>query len=209
MFTGIVEEIGRVISASTSKLVIAAQKVIDGTNQGDSIAVNGVCLTITDFDRASFSVDVMPETLQRTNLGLPKAGDGVNLERPTALGDKMGGHLVQGHVDGTGRIMALEWEGEAVILRYEAPGEILRYVVSKGFIAVDGISLTVTEKDSNSFRVSTVEYTRQNTTLGSRREGDIVNLEVDIIAKYVAQFTQPQTGGLTAEFLMEHGFTIG
>jgi riboflavin synthase len=105
--------------------------------------------------------------------------------------------------------MALEWEGEAVILRFEAPGEILRYVVSKGFIAVDGISLTVTEKDSNSFRVSTVEYTRQNTILGSRREGDIVNLEVDIIAKYVAQFTQPQTGGLTAEFLMEHGFTIG
>ena len=209
MFTGIVEEIGKVISASTTRLVIAAPQVVDGMNPGDSIAVNGACLTVTDFDRASFSVDVMPETLQRTNLGLLKAGDSVNLERPTALGGKMSGHLVQGHVDNTGRIIALEWEGEALLLQFEAPTEILRYAVPKGFIAVDGISLTITEKDSSSFRVSVVEYTRQNTTLGSRKKGDVVNLEVDIIAKYVAQFTQPQTGGLTAEFLIEHGFTIG
>ena len=209
MFTGIVEEIGKIISASTTRLVIAAPKVIEGTNPGDSIAVNGVCLTITDFDRASFTVDVMPETLQRTNLGLLKSGDGVNLERPTALGGKVGGHLVQGHVDDTGRIIALEWEGEALLLQFETPPEVLRYTVPKGFIAVDGISLTITEKNSNSFRVSVVEYTRQNTTLGSRKKGDVVNLEVDIIAKYVAQFTQPQTGGLTAEFLIEHGFTIG
>jgi riboflavin synthase len=209
MFTGIVEEIGKVISASTTKLVIAAPKVVDGMNPGDSIAVNGACLTVTDFDRASFSVDVMPETLQRTNLGLLKAGDGVNLERATALGGKMSGHLVQGHVDNTGRIIALELEGEALLLQFEAPIEVLRYIVPKGFIAVDGISLTITEKDSSSFRVSVVEYTRQNTTLGSWQKGDVVNLEVDIIAKYVAQFTQPQTGGLTAEFLIEHGFTIG
>jgi len=209
MFTGIVEEIGKLISASPTRLTIAAPKVVDGMNPGDSIAVNGACLTVTDFDRASFSVDVMPETLQRTNLGLLKAGDGVNLERPTALGGKMGGHLVQGHVDNTGRIIALEWEGEALLLQFEAPTEVLRYVVPKGFITVDGISLTITEKDSSSFRVSVVEYTRQNTTLGSREKGNVVNLEVDIIAKYVAQFTQPQTGGLTAEFLIEHGFTIG
>ena len=209
MFTGIVEEIGKVISASTTRLVIAAPQVVDGMNPGDSIAVNGACLTVTDFDRVSFSVDVMPETLQHTNLGLLKAGDSVNLERPTALGGKMSGHLVQGHVDNTGRIIALEWEGEALLLQFEAPTEILRYAVPKGFIAVDGISLTITEKDSSSFRVSVVEYTRQNTTLGSRKKGDVVNLEVDIIAKYVAQFTQPQTGGLTAEFLIEHGFTIG
>ena len=209
MFTGIVEEIGKVISASTTRLVIAAPQVVDGMNPGDSIAVNGACLTVTDFDRASFSVDVMPETLQRTNLGLLKAGDGVNLERPTALGGKMGGHLVQGHVDDTGRIVALEREGSTLLLQFEAPTEVLRYTVPKGFITVDGISLTITEKDSSSFRVSVVEYTRQNTTLGSRGKGDVVNLEVDIIAKYIAQFTQPQTGGLTAEFLMEHGFTIG
>ncbi len=209
MFTGIVEEIGKLISASPTRLTIAAPQVVDGMNPGDSMAVNGACLTVTDFDRASFSVDVMPETLQHTNLGLLKAGDSVNLERPTALGGKMSGHLVQGHVDNTGRIIALEWEGEALLLQFEAPTEVLRYIVPKGFIAVDGISLTITEKDSSSFRVSVVEYTRQNTTLGSRKKGDVVNLEVDIIAKYVAQFTQPQTGGLTAEFLIEHGFTIG
>ena len=209
MFTGIVEEVGKVISASTAKLVIAAPQVVDGMSPGDSIAINGACLTVTDFDRAAFSVDVMPETLQRTNLGLLKAGDSVNLERAAALGGKMGGHLVQGHVDDTGRIIALEWEGEALLVQFEAPPEVLRYTVPKGFIAVDGLSLTITEKDSSSFGVSVVEYTRQNTTLGSRKKGDVVNLEVDIIAKYVAQFTQPQTGGLTAEFLIEHGFTIG
>ena len=209
MFTGIVEEIGKVSSASTTKLVISARQVVDGINPGDSIAINGACLTVTDFDRASFSVDVMPETLQRTNLGQLKAGDGVNLERPTTLGGRLGGHLVQGHIDDTGRIIAMEWEGEALLFRFETPPEVIRYTAPKGFIAVDGISLTITEKDNSSFQVSMVEYTRRNTTLGSRKVGDVVNLEVDIIAKYVAQFTQPQAGGLTAEFLIEHGFTIG
>lgn len=176
---------------------------------GDSIAVNGACLTVTDFDRSSFSVDVMPETLKRTNLGQLKSGDGVNLERPVALGGRLGGHLVQGHIDDTGRVVSLEREGDALLFRFEAPPEIMRYTVPKGFIAVDGISLTIMDKDSDSFRVSVVEYTRRNTTLGSRKAGDVVNLEADIIAKYVAQFTRPQTGGLTAAFLMEHGFTIG
>ncbi len=209
MFTGIIEEVGKVSSASSTRLVISATQVIDGVKPGDSMAINGACLTVTDFDRSSFSVDVMPETLKRTNLGRLKAGDGVNLERPTALGGRLGGHLVQGHVDDTGRITALAWEGEALLLRCEAPPEIMRYTVVKGYIAVDGISLTITEKDSHSFQVSVVEYTRRNTNLGSRKVGDVVNLEVDIIAKYVTQFTQPQTGGLTAEFLVEHGFTIG
>jgi riboflavin synthase len=209
MFTGIIEEVGKVLSASTTKLVISAPQVVDGMTLGDSIAINGACLTITDFDGTSFSVDVMPETLKLTNLGQLKAGDGVNLERPVALGGRLGGHLVQGHIDDTGRVMSLEWEGEALLLRFEATPEVLRYTVPKGFIAVDGISLTVTEKDASSFRVSVVEYTRQNTTLDSRKVGDMVNLEVDIIAKYVTQFTQPQAGGLTAEFLVEHGFTIG
>ncbi len=209
MFTGIIEEVGKVLSASTTRLIISAPQVVDGMKPGDSIAINGACLTATDFDRASFSVDVMPETLKRTNLGQLKAGDGVNLERPVALGGRLGGHLVQGHIDDTGRVMSLEWEGEALLFRFEAQPEVLRYIVPKGFIAVDGISLTVTEKDDSSFRVSVVEYTRQNTTLGSRKVGDVVNLEVDIIAKYATQFTHPQTGGLTAEFLVEHGFTIG
>ena len=209
MFTGIIEEVGKVLSASTTKLVISAPQVIDGIKLGDSIAINGACLTVTDFDRASFSVDVMPETLKRTNLGLIKAGDSVNLERPMALGGRLGGHLVQGHIDDVGRIVSLEWEGDALLFRFEAPPEVMRYTAPKGFIAVDGISLTITEKDISSFRVSVVEYTHRNTTLGSRKVGDVVNLEVDIIAKYTAQFTQPQASGLTAEFLIEHGFTIG
>ena len=209
MFTGIIEEIGKVSSASTARMVISAQQVVDGIKPGDSIAVNGACLTVTDFDRASFSVDVMPETLQRTNLGQLTAGDGVNLERPTTLGGQLGGHLVQGHIDDIGRIISMEREGEALLFRFEAPPEVMRYTAPKGFIAVDGISLTITEKDNSSFQVSVVEYTRRNTTLSSRKVGDVVNLEVDIIAKYVAQFTQPQAGGLTVEFLIEHGFTIG
>jgi riboflavin synthase len=209
MFTGIIEEIGKVSSASTARLVISARQVVDGIKPGDSIAINGACLTVTDFDRASFSVDVMPETLQRTNLGQLTAGDGVNLERPTTLGGQLGGHLVQGHIDDIGRIISMEREGEALLFRFEAPPEVMRYTAPKGFIAVDGISLTITEKDNSSFQVSVVEYTRRNTTLSSRKVGDVVNLEVDIIAKYVAQFTQPQAGGLTVEFLIEHGFTIG
>ncbi|MQY80875.1 MAG: riboflavin synthase [Dehalococcoidia bacterium] len=209
MFTGIIEEIGKVSSASTARLVISAQQVVDGIKPGDSIALNGACLTVTDFDRASFSVDVMPETLQRTNLGQLTAGDGVNLERPTTLGGQLGGHLVQGHIDDIGRIISMEREGEALLFRFEAPPEVMRYTAPKGFIAVDGISLTIAEKDNSSFQVSVVEYTRRNTTLGNRKVGDVVNLEVDIIAKYVAQFTQPQAGGLTMEFLIEHGFTIG
>ena len=209
MFTGIIEEVGKVLSASTTKLVISAPQVIDGIKLGDSIAINGACLTVTDFDHASFSVDVMPETLKHTNLGLIKAGDSVNLERPMALGGRLGGHLVQGHIDDVGRIVSLEWEGDALLFRFEAPPEVMRYTAPKGFIAVDGISLTITEKDISSFGVSVVEYTHRNTTLGSRKVGDVVNLEVDIIAKYTAQFTQPQASGLTAEFLIEHGFTIG
>ena len=209
MFTGIIEEIGKVLSASPAKLVIAAPQVISGMKLGDSIAINGACLTVTDFDRSSFSVDVMPETLKRTNLGQLKSGDGVNLERPMALGGRLGGHLVQGHIDDVGRVVSLAWEGNALLCRFEAPPEIMRYTVPKGFIAVDGISLTIMDKDSGSFRVSVVEYTRQNTILGRRKAGDVVNLEADIIAKYVAQFTRPQTGGLTEAFLVEHGFTIG
>ncbi|MBU2536383.1 MAG: riboflavin synthase [Chloroflexi bacterium] len=209
MFTGIIEEVGKVLSASMTKLVISAPQVIDGMKPGDSIAINGACLTVTDFDRASFSVDVMPETLKRTNLGLIKAGDSVNLERPMVLGGRLGGHMVQGHIDDVGHIVSLEWEGDALLFRFEAPPEVMRYTAPKGFIAVDGISLTITEKNISSFGVSVVEYTRRNTTLGSRKVGDVVNLEVDIIAKYTAQFTQPQASGLTAEFLIEHGFTIG
>jgi riboflavin synthase len=206
MFTGIVEEVGRVVSAQHGKLSIAADRVLTGLELGSSIAVNGVCLTVTTLTKGGFSVDIMPETAKRSNLGQLSPGDRVNLERPLALGGALGGHLVQGHVDATGRVASLRREGEAVLATFEAPPEVMRDVVEKGFIAVDGVSLTVTDRDSDSFQVSLVTFTRQNTVLGERRVGDMVNLEVDIIAKYVEQFTQVRSGSLTEGFLKEHGF---
>ena len=209
MFTGIVEEVGRVTSAQSGKLVISASHVLQGIELGGSIAVNGVCLTITSFNTNSLSVDIMLETLRRTNLGLLSAGDEVNLERPLTLEKPLGGHLVQGHVDDTGRVVSIMWDGGAMLIRFEVPPEIVRYVVEKGFIAVDGVSLTVVTKDASSFLVSVVDFTRKHTTLGSRRVDDLVNLEVDIIAKYVEQLSQPRSSGITASFLQEHGFLVG
>ena len=209
MFTGIVEEVGRVTSAQLGKLVICASEVLQGIELGGSIAVNGVCLTITSFDTSLFSVDIMLETLKRTNLGLLSVGDEVNLERPLTLEKPLGGHLVQGHVDDAGRVASVRWDGEAMLIRFEAPQEVMGYVVEKGFIAVDGVSLTVVTKDASSFQVSVVDFTRKHTTLGSRRVGDLVNLEVDIIAKYVEQLSHPRRSGITVSFLQEHGFLVG
>jgi len=209
MFTGIVEEVGRVTSAQSGKLVISASEVLRGIELGGSIAVNGVCLTITSFNTSSFSVDIMLETLRRTNLGLLSAGDEVNLERPLTLEKPLGGHLVQSHIDAMGKVASITWEGEAMLFRFEAPPEVMRYVVGKGFIAVDGVSLTVVAKDAGSFRVSVVDFTQKHTTLGSWRVGDLVNLEVDIIAKYVEQLSQPRRSGITVGFLQEHGFLVG
>jgi riboflavin synthase len=205
MFTGIVEEIGSIRAARPGQLLIAAQKVLEDTRLGDSIAVNGICLTVTEFAPDYFSVEVMPETLQRTNLGALRSGEGVNLERPLAVGGRFGGHFVQGHVDGVGRVRSATPHGGALILKFEARPEIMRYVVEKGFIAVDGVSLTVVQCNSTSFGVSLVRYTLENTTLGVRRPGDTVNLEVDIMAKYVERLREGGTG-ITKEFLAEHGF---
>ena len=208
MFTGIVEELGKVTSAQAGNLVITASDVLSGIERGGSIAVNGVCLTVTDFNNNSFSVDVMPETLKRTNLGLLSAGDRVNLERPVALGGRLGGHLVQGHVDDTGRIASVIWDAGTMLVRFEAPPEVMRFTVEKGFVAVDGVSLTITTKDASSFWVSVVDYTQKHTTLGSKQVGDPVNLEVDIIAKYVEQLSQAHRTGITVDFLQEHGFLV-
>ena len=208
MFTGIVEEVGSVASVPTGSLVVAASQVLKEMKPGGSIAVNGVCLTVTDFNSKFFTVNVMPETLRRTNLGRLRSGDSVNLERPLALGGEVGGHLVQGHVDDTGRVAAMTGEVGAVLMRFEAPTEVMRYIVLKGFIAVDGVSLTVASRDTGSFWVSIVDYTRQLTLLGNQKVGDMVNLEVDIIAKYVEQLSQPGHTGITADFLQEHGFTV-
>ena len=208
MFTGIIEEVGRVTLVRYGNLTIAASGVLQGMEPGGSIAVNGACLTVTELNTNSFSVDIMLETLKRTNLGLLSAGDGVNLERPLALGGRLGGHLVQGHVDDTGKVASVGRDGRAMIIGFETSPEVMRYVVEKGFVAVDGVSLTVVDCDSNSFRVSVVDYTQKHTTLGSRQVGDLVNLEVDIIAKYVEQLSRSGSTGITVDFLQEHGFLV-
>ncbi|MBA7606524.1 Riboflavin synthase [subsurface metagenome] len=209
MFTGIVEEIGRVTSAQPRNLAITASKVLQGMELGGSIAINGVCLTVTSFNSSSFSVDIMSETLRRTNLGLLCAGDEVNLERPLTPEKQLGGHFVQGHIDDTGRVTSVTWDGEAMLIRLEAPPEAMGYIVKKGFIAVDGVSLTIVDYDASSFLVSIVDYTRRHTTLGSKRVGDLVNLEVDIIAKYLDRLSQAHRPGITVDFLQEHGFLVG
>ena len=209
MFTGITEEIGKITITKPASLVITASRVLQGMEPGESIAVNGACLTVTSFNSSSFTVDVMPETLERTNLGLLRAGNTVNLERAMALGGKLGGHLVQGHVDDVGRVASVDREVGALIMGFTAPLPVVRYIVVKGFIAVDGVSLTVVTKDVSAFQVSIVDYTQKNTTLGGRRVGDLVNLEVDIIAKYVAELSQAHQPGLSREILKEHGFIVG
>lgn len=208
MFTGIIEEVGKVTSVQARSLVITASDVLSGIKHGSSIAINGVCLTVTDFNANSFSIDVMPETLKRTNLGLLSAGDRVNLELPVALGGQLGGHLVQGHVDDTGRVASTIWDAGTMLFRFEAPPEVMRFTVEKGFISIDGVSLTIATKDTGSFWVSVVDYTRKHTTLDSKQVGDTVNLEVDIIAKYVEQLSQARSAGITADFLQEHGFLV-
>jgi riboflavin synthase len=208
MFTGIIEEIGKVTATPAGKLVIAAAKTLEGLQVGGSIAVNGACQTVIAFDDENFTVEVMPETLRRTNLGQLRRGDRVNLERPLGLGGEIGGHLVQGHVDDTGKIGSIQKEGGAVLIRIEAAPEVMRFIVNKGFITVDGASLTVVDKSEKSFRVSIVGYTREHITLADKRIGEEINLETDIIGKYVAEFNQLRPSGITSKFLQEHGFAV-
>jgi len=209
MFTGIIEEVGILGLTGPSRLTVSARKVLKGTKPGDSIAINGVCLTATSLDNGSFSVEVMPETLQRTNLSNLHSGNWVNLERASVVGGRFGGHFVQGHVDGVGRVLSLTPENKALRIRFKVPSELARYIVEKGFIAVDGVSLTTVERDHTSFSVSLVAYTLLNTTLGRMREGDLVNLEVDILAKYLESLRDVSNSGVTLDFLTEHGFIKG
>ena len=185
MFTGIVEEIGRVQAMDGAALSIAAGKTLADLAIGGSIAVNGTCLTAASVAPGAFSAEVTPETLSRTNLGRLTPGDGVNLERPVAVSGRLGGHIVQGHVDGVGEVIGIVPEGNSRVMRFRAPTDLMRYIVPKGFIAVDGISLTVVEVQGGAFTVSVIPTTYRETVLGVRREGDMVNLEADVIAKYV------------------------
>jgi riboflavin synthase len=187
MFTGIVEEAGVVREAERGRLVIGCKKALRGTHLGDSIAINGVDLTVAHMDEDSFTSNVMPETYRRSNLGQLKPGDLVNLERALTLSDRLGGHVVRGVVEATGTLLSLTPEEDAVIARYAAPPEIMRYVIVKGPIAIDGVSLTVIDRDESSFAVSLVVYTQDVTNLTRKQPGDTVNLESDIIARYVDQ----------------------
>lgn len=185
MFTGIIEEVGTVGSNADGEIRIKAKTVLWGTNLGDSISVNGVDLTAKYFDEEGFVANVMPETYRRSNLGDLKSGDPVNLERSLQLAGRVSGHLVRGVVEATGTIHSFTPEAEAIILRINTPAEILRYVIMKGPVAIDGISLTVMAKDATSFSVSIVQYTQEHTNLGAKQPGDRLNLETDIIARYV------------------------
>ena len=189
MFTGIVEEVGRIKSVEPKHLTITASKVMSDLKVSDSINVNGTCLTVTSRDDAGFSVDVVPETLRRTNLGTLKEGSPVNLERPLAVSDRFGGHIVQGHVDGTATVESITDDSEALLVKFQAPPSIMRYVVEKGFITVDGTSLTVVNCGIDSFTVTIIPFTRDNTVFADRKVGDTVNIETDIIAKYVERLS--------------------
>lgn len=211
MFTGITEEKGTVLSLERTplkcRLNIKAERVLHRTKTGDSIAVNGVCLTVTDMTDCSFTADVMPETLRRSSLGSLRAGSHVNLERAMAADGRFGGHIVTGHIDGTGKIHSVKKEGNAVIVSISAPQEILRLIVEKGSVAIDGISLTVTGVTKTDFSVSLIPHTAEVTTLLSKRAGDIVNLENDIVGKYVEKLLGASKGtGISREFLLENGF---
>jgi len=205
MFTGIVEEVGRVKGLRKGRLVVQAGRVLEGTAPGDSICVNGACLTVVEVGPDSFAVELMEETLRRTNLGALRVNQGVNLERPLTYGGRVGGHLVQGHVDDTGRIVSLTREGIGVRMGVSFPPRLAPYMVPKGFIAVDGVSLTLVDVLPNMFTVSLVPYTLEHTNLGERKVGDRVNLEVDIVAKYIEKLLR-RSRGITEEILLRTGF---
>jgi riboflavin synthase len=206
MFSGIVQEIGEVVALEREgeqvRLHVRAPRTAPRLAIGDSVAVDGVCLTATNLDGEVFTAGLAPETLRRTNLGTLRPGARVNLEPARRAGDPMGGHYVQGHVDGVGTIVADTPEGDSRRLRFRAPPELLRYVVVKGFIAVDGISLTVTECDDESFGVALIAHTQEVTTLGEKTVGDTVNLEVDVVAKYVERLIAPHLERLAAAVRM-------
>ena len=216
MFTGLIEELGKLIairkSTTSALLTISAHKVLDGTKIGDSIAVNGVCLTVTTIANQIFTADVMLETLTHTALADLKTGDAVNLERAMQLGGRLAGHLVSGHVDGVGTIRSQKTLDIAVLTEITAPQELIAFILPKGSIAIDGISLTVVETGKDYFSVSLIPLTAKDTTLGYKKTGMKVNLETDMLGKYIYRFMQNvnlkdnKKSALNVDFLAEHGF---
>ena len=213
MFTGIVEEIGKINQVLSRpgqavQLELAAKKVIQDAKIGDSIAVNGVCLTITDLNLKSFRADVSPETLRLTNLASLSVGGQVNLERPLRLSDRLGGHLVQGHIDDTGIVTGWKDESSASVMKVSVSSEISRYLVYKGSVTLDGVSLTISEWEEKSFEVTLIPHTKEVTTLGQIRVGDRINIEVDLIGRYVERFFSfaKDTSEITLELLRKSGY---
>jgi riboflavin synthase len=212
VFTGIIEELGavkKIDRQQTTRVTILAKTVVGDLKLGDSLTVNGVCLTVIAFTDSEFTVEISPETMAVTSLGLMKVGDAVNLERAMRLNDRLGGHLVSGHVDGVARIRERRQEGETSVLRVEAPKNILKYCVKKGSIAVDGISLTINEVTDKDITVTIVPQTAKMTTLGLKGVGDNVNLESDLIGKYVERLIyreeiKPSEGRIDIEYLRKH-----
>jgi len=219
MFTGIVEELGKVkaIARGTKsiRLTVMASKVLSDVQIGDSIAVNGACLTVVEYTGNWFTADVMPETVKSTVLTGLQNGDTVNLERTLRVGDRFGGHIVSGHIDGVGKIIAKDANDNAIIVKIKAGPEVMRYIIKKGSIAIDGISLTVVNYDSDWFTVSLIPHSATMTTLGFKKIGAVVNLEADVIGKYVEKLLglhsaqlQSATSNIGMDFLQQHGFTI-
>ena len=189
MFTGLVEELGVISSISQTDIWIESSIVMDDLGVKDSISVNGACLTVVSIEEKSFKVNVVPETLRRTDLGELSVGDKVNLERSAQLGGRLGGHIVQGHVDGTAQITAYVQEGSAWLIEFQISKNLSRYIVEKGFVCVDGASLTVVNCDENTFTIALIPYTRDNTVLGYKGVGNSVNIETDIIGKYIEKLS--------------------
>lgn len=191
MFSGIVEEVGKIESYDLRRMEIRSSKVLDDLKVSDSISVAGVCVTVVGINENGFAVETVPETVQRSNFGALKPGSGVNLERALALGDRIGGHMVQGHVDGRGQLASKTEEGNSVRIRINCEPDLMRYIVEKGFVTVDGTSLTVTGVSDDGFEIAIIPFTLEHTTLHERSVGDAVNIEVDVTAKYVERLVAP------------------
>ena len=216
MFTGIVEEMGKIVrvekGAKSSRLTVSGDKIFSDLKLGDSVATNGVCLTVTSFSKGIFTADVMNETLKRSNLGELRQGSMVNLERAMIANGRFGGHIVSGHIDGTGVITKIEQDDIAVWYTIRADKKIMKYIIEKGSVAIDGISLTIAKVTDNDFSVSLIPHTAKETVFGYKKTGDTVNLENDVVGKYIEHFLsfkeEPETksSGITKEFLLKAGF---
>lgn len=210
MFTGLIEEIGQVenivFGAKSCRLKFRCEKIFDDLKIGDSVAVNGICLTVCSIENPCFTVDVMAETVRHTNISELKYGSCVNIERAMLLNGRFGGHIVSGHIDGTGTILNMRRDDNSIVIKIGASEDIMRYIVHKGSVTLDGISLTVSKSSNDFFEVSVIPHTGEVTTLLKRNPGYKINIECDIIGKYVEKLSTHKTSGISIEYLKENGF---